>query len=273
MAFVPSPRLAAFPAVALALSLAACGPNEDEFASAIVTSALQSPQAQELSDDVVHAPCGMLTAEHAAAEAAARPSVALYPESCVEKTADDATVHVAFDGCTGPFGRMRLDGGVDAVFEVTGECRLRADLRDTGLEGNGRPLEYQATADIEVLDGFHEIDWKAHVSGTTRRGRSIEQVSAMHVVLDLGTNCRTLEGETDGNVNGFEYDWGVTGMSICPGECPSSGVVKAAWHRGRRERNFTVVFDGSSVAKVTLPSGDSRDVPMVCDAAEADVPE
>jgi hypothetical protein len=273
MAFDPTVPRACFPVLALALSLAACGPSEDEFASAIVTSALQSPQAQELSDDVVHSPCGMLTAEHAAAEAAARPAALLYPESCVEKTAEDATVHVAFDGCTGPFGRMKLDGSVDAVFEVTGECRLRADIHDTGLTGNGRPLEYQATADIEVLDGFHDIDWNAHVSGTTRRGRSIEQVSAMHVVLDRTTNCRTLEGETDGNVNGFEYDWGVTGMTVCPGQCPSSGVVKAAWHRGRRERNFRVDFDGSSVARVTLPSGDTKDIAMVCDAAEAEVAE
>lgn len=271
MAFDRTARFASLPAVALALSLAACGPSEDDFATAIVTSALQSPQAQELSDDVVDAPCGMLTAERAAAEAAARPAVALYPESCVEKTADDATVHVSFDGCTGPFGRMRLDGGVDALFEVTGECRLRADLHDTGLKGNDRPLEYQATADIEVQPGVHDIDWNAHVSGTTRRGRSIEQVSVMHVVLDRATSCRTLEGTTDGNVDGFEYDWGVTDMSICPGQCPSSGIVKAAWHRGRRERNFKVEFDGSSTAHVTLPSGDTRDVAMVCDAAEADV--
>src|SRR5262245_35975855 len=73
MAFDRTARFASLPAVALALSLAACGPSEDDFATAIVTSALQSPQAQELSDDVVDAPCGMLTAEHAAAEAAARP--------------------------------------------------------------------------------------------------------------------------------------------------------------------------------------------------------
>jgi hypothetical protein len=271
MAFDPTARRACLPALAFALSLAACGPSEDDFATALVTSALQSPKAQELSDDVVDAPCGMLTAEHAAAEAAARPTALLYPESCVEKTADDATVHVAFDGCTGPFGRMKLDGGVDARFEVTGECRLRADIFDTGLTGNGRPLEYQASADIEVLEGVEAIDWKAHVSGTTRRGRSIEQVSAMHVVLDRATSCRTLAGETDGNVDGFEYDWGVTGMTVCPGECPSSGVVKAAWHRGRRERNFRVEFDGSKVAHVTLPSGDTRDVAMVCDAAEAEL--
>lgn len=265
------PRFASIPALAVALGLAACGPSEDDFATAIVTSALQAPEAQELGDDVLHEPCGMLSAENAAAEAAARPSALLHPESCVEKRAEGATVHVAFDGCTGPFGRTELDGGVDARFEVTGECRLRAELHDTGLTGNGRPLEYQATADLEVLDGAHAIDWSAHVSGTTRRGRSIEQVSAMRVLLDRATSCRTLDGNTDGNVDGFEYDWGVTGMSVCPGECPSSGVVKAAWHRGRRERNFRIEFDGSSVATVTFPSGETRGVAMLCDAAEAAV--
>jgi hypothetical protein len=269
MAFDRTARFASLPALALALLLTACGPSEDDFATAIVTSALQAPKAHELSDDVVDEPCGMLTAERAAVAAASRPTTTLYPESCVDKTADASTVHVTFDGCTGPFGRLKLDGGVDARFEVMDECRLRADLHDTGLTGNGRPLEYQASADIVVLDGAHEIAWNAHVSGTTRRGRSIEQVSAMQVVLDPATGCRTLTGNADGNVDGFEYDWGVTGMSVCPAECPSSGVVKAAWHRGRRDRNFRVEFDGSSVAHVTLPNGDTRDIAMVCAAAEA----
>jgi hypothetical protein len=180
---------------------------------------------------------------------------------------------VEFDGCTGPFGRVRLDGAVDATFALTGECRLRADIVDAGLTANERPLDYRATADITVSDGAHEIDWNAHTAGTTRRGRTVEQVSELHVVLDRETSCRTLEGNVEGTVDSFEYNWGVTGMAVCPGECPTSGTVKAAWHRARRERTFTVEFDGSNLAHVTMPSGRQRDIAMLCDAAEAETSE
>ena len=121
-----------------------------------------------------------------------------------------------------------------------------------------------------MTDGAHLIDWNAHVSGTTRRGRSVEQTAALHVVLDRTTSCRTLEGTTEGTVDAFEYDWSVTAMAVCPGECPSSGVVNAAWHRGRRDRDFRIEFDGSNVAHVTMPSGRTRDVALACEAAEAE---
>lgn len=257
-------------ALLLTASSVACAPSEDDFATAIVTSALQAPEAQQITDDVTDEPCGMLSAESAAAEAAARPAVLLSPEGCVEKSAEGEILHVEFDQCTGPFGRVELDGGINAHFEVTGECRLRATVADEELTANGRPLDYRATADIAVTDGAHLIDWNAHVSGTTRRGRSVEQDAALHVVLDRTTSCRTFDGTTEGSVDAFEYDWSVTAMAVCPGECPSSGVVNAAWHGRRRDREFRVEFDGSNVARVTMPSGRIRDVALACEAAEAE---
>jgi hypothetical protein len=256
------------PLLSLSLAAFACAPSEDDFANAIVTSALQAPEAQSITDDLTGDPCATLTAESAARQAADRPSVLLEPERCLEKRAEGAELHVDFDGCRGPFGGMRLDGGVDAFFAVTGECRLMARVSDRDLRANDRPLDYGATAEIVVTDGAHEIDWRASFSGTTRRGRAIEQRSDLGIVLDRQTSCRTVEGETQGHVDGFEYDWGVTGMAVCPGECPSSGFVKAAWHGRRGERNFSVEFDGSSIARVTMPSGRTRNVGMICDAAE-----
>jgi len=265
----------AFLACALAclgMSLGGCAPSEEEFASAVVTSALSAPEHQQLSDDVVDGPCA-LSAEAAASEAAERPAAGLYPASCVEKTARGSTLRVELADCTGPFGRVKLDGSVLAELAVTGECRLHADVHDAGLTANDRPLTLTASAEIEVLDGAHQVAWKAQASGTTRRGRSVEQTSALDVLVDRTTGCRVISGNTDGSVSGFEYDWSVKDMAICPGECPSSGVLDAAWHRGRRERNFHVAFDGSSVAHVTLPGGRVHDVAMVCEAAEAEADE
>jgi len=253
----------------LSLALLACGSAEDAFATAVVTSALQSPQAQQLTDEVVQGSCDSLTAEAFAEQTAARPTAGLYPAECVAKSANGAELSVSYDGCTGPFGRVRLDGSVAATFEVTGACLLRADITDTGLTANDRPLAYQATADIAVREEAYEVDWQASFAATTRRGRSVEQVSDFSVVVDRATSCRSFDGSAEGNVDGTEYDLSVSGMSICPGACPASGRVDATWH-GRRERDFRVDFDGSSVARVTLPSGRVKDVTMICDAAEAD---
>ena len=253
------------------LSAIACGPSEEAFARSVVTSTLQTSQQQQMTDEVIDDRCSAITAEAAAADAAARPAALLYPASCVDKTADGPNLHVAFDRCTGPFGRVELNGGVDARFEVVGSCELRADVSDAGnLTVNHRPLAYQATAGIEVVGGTYDIDWDAHFSTTTRRGKEVEQVSALRVVMDRQTSCRRIDGEAQGHVANFEYDWEVENLSVCPGECPASGVVHAGWEGRRREHAITVEFDGSSTARVTGWSGRAFDVPMVCEDAETD---
>ncbi|MBW2454637.1 MAG: hypothetical protein JRI68_09005 [Deltaproteobacteria bacterium] len=244
---------------------------EEEFAIAVVTSALETPKKQTAGREIAEAlsdDCNLSAAE-AAAEAAGRPTVGLFPAGCADKVADGADVHVQFAGCTGVFGRVEINGGLDASLEVTGECRLRADIVDSGdLTANGRDLAYEATADIEVLEGARDVAWNAHWIGTTRRGREIEQTSELQVLVDHPTSCLAIDGTAQGHVG--EYDYGITidELAICPEACPAAGFVEAHWEGRWKDRRITVEFDGSNVAHVVGWSGREFEVEMVCGQSE-----
>jgi hypothetical protein len=241
---------------------------EEEFASAVVSSALETPRqqsaAQEVADSVGD-DCS-LSAEEAAAEAASRPQVGLYPQGCAAKSADGADLHVELDACTGPFGRVELMGGLDASLEVTGECQLRADIVDSGdLTANGRALSYSATADVVVSPEARDVTWRAAFSGTTRRGRAIEQTSDLSIRVDHASSCLAIAGTTEGHVAEHEYNTEIRDLAICPDACPSAGSVEAEWQGRRSDRRIRIEFDGSSVAHVTGWSGREFDVDLICE--------
>ncbi len=259
-------------AIIATASLTGCALDvEKEFATAVVTSALETPKKQTAGREIAEGlseDCN-LSAEDAAAEAADRPSVGLYPSGCAAKVAEGADMHVEFDGCTGIFGRVELYGGLDAALEVTGECLLRAEIVDSGdLTANGRELIYEATADIEVLDGARDVAWNAHWIGTTRRGREIEQRSELQVLVDHPTSCLAIDGTAEGHIGEYDYGIDIETLAICPDACPSAGFVDAHWQGRWRDRRITVEFDGSNVAQVVGWSGREFEVEMVCGAAE-----
>jgi hypothetical protein len=249
---------------------------EEDFAVGVAQSALETPDNQtpgqelagSLKDPDDSGECA-ITAEAAAAEAADIKTVGLYDVDCVTKTATGNRVHVQFDGCTGPFGKVTIDGGVDATFSVDASCLVHAEIVDDGtLTANGQPFTYDADADIEVLENIREILWNAHWEGTTRRGRSIQQTAQLDLTLERPSDCVKVHGGTaDGTLDTYEYGWEMSDLSVCPGMCPSSGTVQGWWKGYARERTVTVEFDGSAVAHVTGWTGRQFDVDLVCTPA------
>ncbi|MBI4955216.1 MAG: hypothetical protein HY908_24545 [Myxococcales bacterium] len=246
---------------------------EERFATAVATSALQAPQQGGAGREVVDSVRDTCAADPdaAASDAAAHPIVGLYPSSCAVKTADGPGLHVELAGCTGVFGKVELDGGVDALFSPAEGCALHADLADSGdLTANGRPLDYAAAADITLGDGMRAVEWSADWTGTTRRGLAITQHTDLHVELDDATGCLAATGAAHGATSRFEYALELDGLALCPGACPSAGTVHAELDGPLRDRAIRVDFDGSAVAHVTGWSGRRFDVPLVCDEAEAE---
>ena len=133
---------------------------------------------------------------------------------------------------------------------------------------NDRPLDYSAQADIAFEDGSWDVAWSAHWIGSTKRGREVEQVSTLQVLVDDRTSCRTIDGTTQGHVDEHEFHTEVSGLAICPDACPSAGSVVATLEGTRRDRTLRVDFDGSSVARVTGWSGSEYEIDMVCSGEE-----
>jgi hypothetical protein len=257
--------------------LTGCGKSlEEEVATAFVASALDTGRngatgqyavdARQPTDD------GCLDdAAFVAAEAASHPSAGLYPQGCLKKTADGTELHAEFDSCTGPFGRVTLVGGMDATFQAVPGCKVHADVNDSGdFTANEQPLDYSAGADISFADGTWDVAWNAHWTGTTRRGRTVEQTSWLQVQIDDASSCRAVDGTTQGHVDEWEFSTKISGLKLCPDACPAAGSVEGTLQGKLRDRTMRVDFDGSNVAKVTGWSGSEFDVEMVCSGEDGD---
>jgi hypothetical protein len=251
-------------------SAAGCGRAlEEEMAEGMVQASLETTRSGSAGQPLLRATertCPV-DPEAIAAEAALKSPVGLYPASCVTKTANGNTVHSEFADCTGAFGRVQLNGGLDAILESADECGIHAEIVDSGdLTANGRSLDYEASAYMTFRDGHRDIDWQARFSGTTKRGRSIRQSSKLAITIDEATSCVALNGDIDGRVGKrLDYSASIEGLSVCPEACPTSGVVQAKLEGRLRDRTLTLRFDGSNVAHATGWTGREFDVDMVCD--------
>jgi hypothetical protein len=258
-------------AALLVPSLTGCMPDiEEEAATAIVQSALQSAQQQSTArgvTEVASDDCSM-TAEEMAVEAAAAPVVGLYPSSCVTKTADGTSVHADYDHCTTVFGDSDISGGLDATLESTGACTHRAAISDSGnLTDHDKAYSYLATADITVRPGERDVLWNASWQGTTQKDQAIAQTEAWHFVYTLSSGCYAFDGTAEGKLGETPYDYEIADLSICEDQCPSQGTVLAHWDSASGEGEMSVEFDGSDVAKVIGWTGREFRVEMVCSPA------
>jgi hypothetical protein len=244
--------------------------EEQVFAEATITSTLQTSQSSGTGKTVID---GMdpeqsscpVDPEAAAARAASRPSH-LYPQECAVKTSDGANLHVTFNDCTGPFGRVHLNGGVNAVFSPGASCAVHAEIEDDGtLTGNGNLVDYQASADIVTKPGQRDVTWAARWETTTKRGRHVNQTSSLNILVDDATDCLDIVGTTSGHVDEYPFGTVIDGLAVCPGKCPSAGTVSATFEGKHRDIEITVQFDGSDTAHVTGKRGRKFDVKMVCD--------
>jgi len=266
-------RFAALSVLGSLCALTGCMAQQDRaLAEASVSSALSTSQNAGMQKILYDMPKSTecLDPAAAAAEAADRPAVGLYPSSCAVKTADGPNLHVELERCTGPFGRVHLEGGLDAKFSSKSCDELHADVADSGdFTGNDRPIDYSASADITVDGVLRNVDWAGHWTATTEQGDDAEQTSDLAIVVDSSTNCLAVDGSTTGHVGEWQIDATLEGLKACPDKCPSAGTVGISVEGKRAERSLTIEFDGSSVAKVTGTKGEAFEVDMVCAGDES----
>jgi hypothetical protein len=97
----------------------------------------------------------------------------------------------------------------------------------------------------------------------------VAHTSDLQIMDDLATRCATSNGSALTTVAGREVDSSITGYELCRDPatgavgCPSGTVT----HTGKLSgKTVTVRFDGSALADVTGPGGDSFAVAMACTA-------
>jgi hypothetical protein len=203
-------------------------------------------------------------ADTAASAYESRPVAGFYPAGCVSSAREGLTIHIRFDNCTGPFGLLHLNGGIDATFSLS-DGTLHADLADTGdLTVEDNPVDYAASTDIVIEGSVYAFDWIASWSGTTKDGEPFTHDSELDITADPATGCATLSGNSLGSLGERGMDSVIAGYAVCPLECPSAGKITSTGKSSGK--TITIEFDGGSQAQVTVPNGDTYDVDLVCAA-------
>lgn len=192
------------------------------------------------------------------------------PAGCVTSALDandHATVIHTFDACTGPWGLTRFSGTLTVHHEATtqdGVAALKLDVTGSQITFRKGTADFHATAIVSADGASRHMVYDAQLSGTTSRGRALSRTVTWDETWQLGEQCITLNGETDGSVNSRDIKTTVTNYQRCRGECPAAGgtieltstkppeTVKIETTGGS---TVTVTNNGQAPVDVTLACG------------------
>jgi hypothetical protein len=243
---------------------------EQEEASATATSALQAHNQSGITEGVIDIEGELAPEPEEAAKAVAeRPTRGLRPEGCATKTRDGNVVTLALHGCTGPFGKVTLEGNLVATFTKTSADVLHVEIAGADdLRANGNALHYGADLDVTYDGTSRKLGYHGHSDGTTKRGVAFSRHTDLSIVADVETKCVAIDGVSKGSIGRFDLDLTIDGFKGCRDACPTAGTAKATLRTPRREIDLEVRFDGTDMAHVKAPKHDF-DVKLACEDAEA----
>jgi len=261
----------AFVAVAATGCSAQAGSEE---ASGSTTSALQAQSETGLTNGVLDIDGTLAPDPNVAAQAVAeKPTSGLIPAGCATKTLAANVVTMKLDGCTGPFGKVVMNGTLTATFSKSADDTLHVDVASgSDLVANDRAVTYQAHADVTYDGTTRHLVYQGASSGTTKRGKDFSRQTDLTVDTDTATHCATIDGTSNGSIGKYTIDLTIQGVHGCTGSCPSAGSAHAEISGPLvHDASLDVSFDGSNEAHVKVKTRNVRnfDVAMDCDAAEA----
>jgi hypothetical protein len=262
--------LLAFPLTAV---LAGCtsgpiDPTEEQIAADGTEGMAASTQSTSLADVVFD---GVSVSDPADAAGQLGAPGQLWPSGCVTR-AGDATdplvVHVTFEGCTGPFGLVDIDGEETVTFSAGAAGALHVVLVGVHLAAGGGPIGFTATADVTFPTvTTRAVVWQATWSRTNAADAVVVHSSDVAISVDTLAGCRTLDGTAMTTVADRQVDSSLRGYRICHDlttgaeGCPTGSVVHTGEPSGKV---LTVDYDASDVAEVTGPKEDTFVMALGC---------
>ncbi len=191
---------------------------------------------------------------------------AYVPAGCVTVTSDTSAHTATYDlkGCSGPHGLLSVTGTVKVSYTSPEPTKLVLDFEASQLKANRATIEWSAHAEITAhLLGKREMSWRAHLDGTTARGRSFTRTNVKTIAWTVGQECVLVNGSSDGNVSGRNLHTDVINYSRCKGECPAAGSeVKIT--NSDNGRSIDITYDGGRQATFTGPKGGQVQITLAC---------
>jgi len=246
-------------------ALAACSRGdldsaEDADESATVTSA-ESALTVELSDEVGQPVSA--TSEALAQAAAARVPTRMTPSGCVTATPSGATVTYVLTNCTGPWGLVKVNGTLTAVYSRGMGGAVQVVITGNGIKANNATFDVNATVNATQAAGVKRAQVVSQSTGTGPRGATIERNGSYTVTWDAATECLTLDGTWQTTVARRQASTVVTAFKKCAGACPAAGG--SIVYTGAFGNVVTVTYDGSATAQWTSSANNrSGAVKLLC---------
>jgi hypothetical protein len=245
--------------------------SDHEEATATATSALQEHSQAGITDGVTNVDGPLAPDPEQAAQAIVdHHGGGLQPDGCATKTRAGSVVTFVVRGCTGPFGKVVLQGTLTATITKPSDDLLHVDIVTSGdMTANGAHFEWAAGVDVKYDGDARDITYHGHSSGTTKRGIAFSRHTDLTAAYDAKTKCLAIDGVSKGTIGRFDLDLELDGFKGCPAACPSAGVAKATL-RGPlgHSDDLKVTFDGGDAAHVVGPRR-SFDVKLACADAES----
>ncbi len=243
-------RLSLF--AALAVLSTACGrlqeldDAEDADESVDVTSA-ESALTSTLSDEVSQPMSA--TATDMAMGAATRVGALLKPQGCATQAVNGATVTYTLTNCTGPYGLVKMNGVITAVYSRAAGGGVQVVLSSTGFKANNATFDLAATVVATQSNGVRTAAVTADSKGTGARGVEVTRQGTYTVVYEPGAECIAVDGTWTTKSGGRTGTTNVVGYKRCKGECPKAGGRIVHTNGARPANSVTVTYDGSAIAK------------------------
>jgi hypothetical protein len=211
-----------------------------------------------------------ITSTDPAAAADSNVSVSqLWPAGCATRAKDPTNplvVVVTLNGCTGPFGLVKLSGELISTFSKNAGGGLHIEVASKDLTANGRPVTESGSGDVTVSGTTRTVAWKGAWTRENLKGETVSHTTDVTLTIDASTECRTANGTAQTNVGTREIDSAMKSYEICKlpsgaDGCPTGEITHT---RVAKDATLTIDFDGTDQAKVTGPRGNSIEVPLVC---------
>ncbi len=186
------------------------------------------------------------------------------PTGCLTVTNDTVAQQATyvFNGCTGPYGLVKVTGTVTLGYSSSGPDQLTLDYSATGLQVNGSVVDWSATAGITASGNDRDMIWDGQFSGTTAHARAIHRTNHKEFKWTVGQLCLSVAGSSDGTVTGRELKTDVVAYSQCAGSCPQSGSeIKVTDVVAKQIYDLTY---GTDTATYTAPDGKSYTYTPLC---------
>jgi hypothetical protein len=172
-------------------------------------------------------------------------------------------VTYAFDGCTGPWGLLRLTGTVIARYSQTASG-LMVEVTADDMRANRATVDYRATATIRGdAAGNRTMVWKGQLGGSTARGRAFQRTTDWTVRWTLGNSCIALDGQAEGNLTGRPIRTKVEDFHRCRGECPQRGGVVTVTNTATG-KELRIEFEGGNRATFIGANGRETSIVLAC---------